>query len=70
MPSNPKQKKVMESMTMKPAMRDIDEKMLPQIKGWKVGQSYGIKVTAKMTGLNEYDDKLTATFEIEKMLEA
>lgn len=48
---------------------DVSSEDLPEIKDWKVGETYTIEVNAKMTSISEseYDGKkkTTACFEIQ-----
>jgi hypothetical protein len=51
---------------MKPSL-SVDEKDLPELKDWKVGESYELSVTAKLVSLNGEGDKMTGRFEVSKV---
>lgn len=42
----------------------LDEKQLPEIRGWDVGKSYEMTIKVKMTSLNETEENQSAGFEI------
>lgn len=54
---------------MKPSLY-ISSKDLPEIKTWKVGDSYDLIVNVKMTGLHETPGNIEGTFEVQNAMSA
>ena len=42
----------------------LNSKEFPPIKTWKVGQTYEVTVTLKMTGMHERDKETTGEFDL------
>ena len=46
---------------------EFDESELPQIKDWKVGETYMIQIQVKMSKLEDEEEGLCATFDVLKI---
>ncbi len=56
--------------SMKPTIH-LTSKDLPEIKNWKVGESYDLIISVKQTGLNEgQNGMMMASFEIQSVMSA